>query len=257
MIHPELSRQSVSITLYPLHYAPELWTFEADVFGVWAVHEAHHRDPYEVPWRVTHMPSGCMAFVAFEQQQALEAARRLAAMDEPELVVMESPQLTPISPQWRMTAARALDGVGVYVLRGDAPVPVGELYRKAELEAELEQESGISETEETEEEEIRQREADRRRQEGEAEDQQRRLAYQEAHQDLSIGYGAWPDAEIEGGESEYELALIMRMVWAKDHWPSSETLDALVDAVEPIVKAWLRDYAPAGTRTDLLGVEEE
>lgn len=138
-----METQTITVMIYPPFRKPEEWSVDAYIFGIWAVHEPHKEDDWgsgRFDWSITHVPTGRLAFVANKQGDALEAARRLAVMDEPTITAMEDvqcseivgghevPSIEPLSIAWIKVAADALDGLEIWATPANEIVALSELY---------------------------------------------------------------------------------------------------------------------------------
>src|SRR5262245_50076909 len=103
---PEITKHRIRFTHYNALGVPSLWELEADLFGVWAIHQAVLADDTdEFPWLITPWPSGAHVLWARDYDVALEAGRRLGELRQPVMVVKEPPQFRPIPKTWRQEAA--------------------------------------------------------------------------------------------------------------------------------------------------------
>lgn len=135
-----MDTQTITIMIYPPFRKPEPWSVEAYIFGIWAVHAPYPDDYWEwgsrhFAWNITHLPSGRIGYHADDQDTALEAARRLAAMDEPNVIVDGEteyndhvvPHIAPLSIEWIKAATDALSGLELWVTPGDDIVEASRL----------------------------------------------------------------------------------------------------------------------------------
>lgn len=136
-----MDTQTITVMIYPEFRKPEEWSTEAYVFGIWAVHEPHPDDYWDwgarhFGWSITHLPSGRIGFHANDKDVALEAARRLAVMDEPSVTVDGNavqnghivPRIEPLSIAWIKAAVAALDGLELWATPGEETVELPKLH---------------------------------------------------------------------------------------------------------------------------------
>lgn len=132
-----IEKQQIEISIYPPYSRGVLWQTTGYVFGHWAVHK-RHPDEHGVPsiyrWHITHMPSGVRGFVAKSKIQAIQAAKRLAGIVPPKIVIEQDdewyrPAVKPVDIGWICASAAALQGLEVWgvtdftLLRPDEIVP--------------------------------------------------------------------------------------------------------------------------------------
>lgn len=128
-----MKKQRLTLTCITLDDLPDEQTFDCFVFGVWAVHRPHpNADPNW--WHVTHIPTSAIAFVTQRYTQALMAARRLAALDPPDVSVKTGYggrlSLSKLPKGWQQHSLEVVSDLDVYVGCAGSLVRPYELLRE-------------------------------------------------------------------------------------------------------------------------------
>lgn len=128
--------QQLTINVWPKRKGkPQKWSIQAYVYGDWAVHVAHPRDPLGVMllgWRITHVPTGSCAYATRNREVAIEVAQKLAQLPSltvnliPAIHAMPSVETPPL--EWVLAASEALAGMDIWAVSGGRLIRPGQLH---------------------------------------------------------------------------------------------------------------------------------
>lgn len=111
-----MDTQELTLTIYPKsndYDHAEEWRVQAYIFGEWAVHEVHPRDDRAkelgLPWEISHIPSGAIAYIGRDLEPLLEAARRLSEFTLPTVRVSRGDANQPKIPLPPLTFMRRVN----------------------------------------------------------------------------------------------------------------------------------------------------
>lgn len=118
-----MEKQALTFKIYPKGKPPKECRFDCWVFGVWAVHRPHPDEGAQRDWIVSHAPTGVSAFESGSFVVAVQAAKKLMAIEPPAVKVVEEPgdmpHVVPLPIEWIEMCAESLIGMDIFCRAGD------------------------------------------------------------------------------------------------------------------------------------------
>lgn len=131
-----MKKQQLEFMIYPRFEEPKLWQLSGFIFGNWAVHKQHPKEAAELYWIISHVPSGVAGFECEKFVVACQAARRLAAMEQPPVVIINAGKanacVKPLPLKWVEKSANLLADMDILCRVGDALVHPSQLIEYIE-----------------------------------------------------------------------------------------------------------------------------